>query len=440
MAAIAEVPQDHDVGSDEWSCILDEIFHFTRQYLVVDDACLDAMILYAAATHVIRLCATFPRLLFTSELPESAKTLAMNITVCYSSRGMDCEGTGFDISSGLYEAHCTPEKPVPTLYLDEVSDLFGQSGMGGGRNLVGTVLRKGYKRGATRARSVRGVRMPYSIFTPFIMTGLRTAVPPDIRTRCIVIPMRPGLPREYFDARDAEPSAELYGMALAKAVREHSEEIAEFRVRTLHIEKLTGRRAEVWEPLLACALALGGKRWLNRGLRSFRTLALSEISEAQLTPRQKVLRAIAEMAPQLAIGEFVPGKALADELRRLDEPMFRGRSEASAAKIIADNMPGNTHQRRLPSGAQLRGYLLEDILRAWELVRPQDPDDLEPEEEENPFDVTDEEDEDVPLLPATGATGATGTPRASVHAPAQRHSASHAKAHAPVNGSQQPDS
>lgn len=384
-----------DIG---FAWMLDELYEFIGRYVDVTDEQRTAMVLYAAATHIIDLCATFPRLLFASEREESGKTLAMQVLVALCSWSINATGTGYDLKSALAAAHEEPEKPTPTVYRDEVSTIFGRDGYGGSRsNPLAEILREGYKRGATMGRSRRGVSERFNIFVPVVMTGLRTAIPRDIRSRTIVITMEPGRPRQYFDVRDAERSAHQNGEALRAAVRSLAEDIKAFRVRTLGIPGLYGRKAEVWEALFAIAYCLGGPRWLAKGVSAFRALSLSETDQPVLTERQRTLKAAAELAPTLHIGGFVPGRALGDELRRLDDPFFAGRSENGASKLVSEAMGAiNTVQRPLPSGDRARGYYLEDILRAWENARPPEMDELEPEEEEDPFAVTDEEDDSPP--------------------------------------------
>lgn len=401
----------------DW-CVLDDIDKFISNYLSATDQQRHAMILYGSASWIISLCATFPRLLFASTDEESGKTLAMMITACLCPEIIDGAGTSFDLIAALAEASMEPEKLIPTIIRDEISDVFGRSGTGGSsNNPLADVLRRGYRKGATRGRSRNGVSQRYNIFTPFIMTGLRTAVPRDIRTRCIVITMKPGIPREYFDVRDGEADAMRWGRVLGKEVREHIAEIAAFRVRNLGIPELRGRKGEVWEPLFAVAQAVGGPRWLAKAISAFRALALSELDQPELNPRQVVVKAVADIAPLWVIDGFVPGMVLADELRRTEEPMFKGRSELSVAKLISEQMPMLTVQRQLPSGDRMRGYYLKDIEQAWEEMRPLSPEELEPQEEENPFAVTDEDDDDE--QPDTADTADTGKTAGNYSAPAR---------------------
>lgn len=387
--------------------VLDDAYDFMDGYLVANDAQKVAMVLYAAATHVMREHATFGRMLFTSEREESGKTMAMMVTASLSSNPLDAEGTQYALQSALAAVANEPEKPVPTLYLDEVSDVFGKSGLNSAKGKIATIARKGYKRGATDAWSVNRVNEKFSIFLPFLMAGLGTAVPRDIRSRSIVIRMEPGKPRRYFDVREAEPYAEQLQAALASQVRNHAREIGQFRALGLH-PRMVNRKLEVWEPLAAVAYTVGGQRWLNRCLAAFSELALGQSEAVILTPAQQVLKDVAFIAAQhrALTGEaFVGGLVLADELGRMSSPLYEGRTAASLACLIRDSVPLDSEQRTTPSG-RVRGYPVQSLLEAWDSVRPVVPDDAELAEEVNPFAVPDDDAEQPVNTRATRATRA----------------------------------
>ena len=364
---------------------LDEAYDFIAEHVTATEAQLTAMALYAAATHALPACVTFGRILFTSEKEESGKTLAMMVMLALSSNAQDTSGSLPALQSLMAAASNEPEKPAPTLFRDEISDVFGRSGLTGSNNPIAEYLRKGYKRGATRMWSVNRVDESYSIFTPFAMTGLRTAIPRDVRSRSIVITMTPATPRKYFNVRESEPYAAALGNALGSEVKAHYGEVAAFRGRGLH-PKLINRKLEVWEPLLAVAYALGGRAWLTRAVAAFADLALDESDQTVLSPRQTVLQDLANAAS--AIGDdFVGGMRLVDELRRRDSSIYAGKSDSGLACLIRDTMPVPSDRRTMSDGSKVRGYCTADIVAAWREVMPENlADDAEPVSEENPFD------------------------------------------------------
>ena len=394
---VPEPPAEQEEYILDAMTILDEVAAFIAQHVSATQAQTDAMTLYAAATHALSAFPAFGRLLLTSEQEGTGKTLAMMIIASLSANPLDASGTSYALQSALAAASNTPEQPAPTLYLDEISDVFGRSGLNASRNPVAEILRKGYRTGATRAWSVNRTSEIYSIYTPFIICGLRVAVPRDIRSRSIVIAMAPGQPRKYFTERESRKWAEKIAETLGSAVKSHLGEddprsIGAFRARGMH-RKLEGRRLEVWEPLFAVAWALGGQDWLNRCMRAFMELALSESDQVSLSPRQEVIRDAADALDKTQIilpdgTLFASGLALADELFRLGNPLYAGRTQLSLAMLIAESLPLKSKQVRLGKD-RIMGYFADDIRRVWDMIRPEDPADTDIPEEENPFDVKD---------------------------------------------------
>lgn len=377
--------------------VLDETASFVQDHIAADQARTDAMVLYAAATHALTAFPTFGRMLFTSEHEASGKTMGMAVTAALCANPLDASGTSYALTSALAAAGNTPDQPAPTLYYDEISSVFGKSGLAASRNPIADILRKGYKQGATSQWSVNRVNEKFSIFTPFLMTGLRVAVPRDIRSRCIPVVMEPGTPRKYFDARTAEPEAQALAACLAQAAGKRLADIAAFRARGIH-PKLKDRKLEVWEGLFAVAYVLGGQEWLNRCLAAFKELSLAESDQVVLTPRQQTIKDIAAVTRDssrkyvLADGTaFMGGLVLIDELKRVDNPRYLGRSEASIGQLVSDALPMNSVQVATVEGKRVRGYYADDIAAAWDKIRPEDPDDAEIPEEANPFEVDDED-------------------------------------------------
>ena len=373
--------------------VLDETAEFVSRYVSCTRPQADAMVLYATATNALKASPAFGEMLFAAKREQSGKTTAMTVTASLCSNPVSAKGTVPALQSALAAAANEPEKPAPVLFYDEIGGLYGMSGLNRGGNWVlDDVLRDGYKSGATRKWSVNRAAQEFSIHVPVLMTGTGTSLPRDIRSRTIVITLEPGTPKAYFDLREAEPEARALAACLAQAVATRIEDIAAFRARGIH-PRLRDRQLEVWEPLFAAAYILGGQEWLNRCLAAFRELAIAESEEITLTPRQQVLRDAAmvldgPLADMAATG-FVGGLALADEMRRLDNPLYASRSEAGMAKLISDAMPVPTTQKRV-DGKPVRGYFASQITEAWEAVRPAGMEDASIPEEENPFTVTDD--------------------------------------------------
>jgi hypothetical protein len=343
---------------------------------------------------------TTPRALWVGEKPQSGKTNGMMVTaaLCYSPE--DTEGTWPSVMSGL-AGYSSEGKPCPTLYFDEIGTVFGPGGTRGASHPLGKVLRKGYKRNGKMAWSVDRSKVEFSIFSTFLMTGLKTAVPYDIRSRCIVFQMQPGVPELYFDARDGEAQAESYADVLAAWVKSYRAEIRAFRGRRLGIAKLTARRLEIWEAMFAVA-ACAGQDWLDRCYTAFCELALDESDQPKLTPRQQIARDLAAVATAEG-SEFIGGLVLADELARLDSPLYAGHSVLGVAKLIGEALPFGSQQV-----SRVRGYWTADLVELWEQIRPADAIGVTLSEDADPFAVTDDDEDDTDAGPVlAGSTVST---------------------------------
>lgn len=383
--------------------ILDEIEAFANRHVYLPTphnarvmACMAAV---SYATPVFP--ATF-RGLFAGKA-NSGKTTAMKMTVAMSANPVDLTGTEPAARSAIFAAANTPELGYPTFYMDDMK-LFGDSGMGSSRDLRADVLRRGYKRGETLGVSRAGVDRRFNIYAPFLMSGLEAVVQGDVRTRCIILWHEEGEAEQYFDIRFAEPLARDYGRALKEAVRNVLGDLEGFRGYGYH-PKLRGRALEIWEPLLAVALHVGGQRWLNYMVEAFIALTGAGSNVRQLTPRQQVISdAVTVMGGPLswAAGHgFIPGDLLGAEFARLPGKSYEGMNENALLQHIAANM---TSIRKRQVGGLLRkgypldrmmGYLAQDIRDEWDMIRPDEPEDVEAPEAVSPFAAAGEDDGDL---------------------------------------------
>ena len=109
---------------------------------------LDALTLLCAVTHTVESFSTVPRALATSPEKESGKSTLLDIAIMLSNNGWEADPTSYALRAKFNE----PERP--TLVIDEISDIFGQSGLRGQSNPVGKILRKGYRQTATLSMAV----------------------------------------------------------------------------------------------------------------------------------------------------------------------------------------------------------------------------------------------------------------------------------------------
>jgi Protein of unknown function (DUF3631) len=394
--AAREQPDERPAGDlhRELAAQLDESVSFISRFIRTTPAQMDAMALLAASTHVASEFVTLPRAIWLpvpgGQQENIGKTEAMSVTMRLSANPVDMSGgTWPEVRSQIFEAD-TAGMPCPTLYRDEISDVFGLSGVNYQGHPVADIARRGYKRGATIGRSTVRTSDRASCFSVLLFTGRKVAIPRDIRTRCIVFHMAHSDDEvAYFDERDAGEEAIELAAALRAAVLSLNAEIGAFRVRRLRVAGLTGRRAEVWEPLFAVAAA-AGQGWLNRARAAFVEM-VSEADKPALSPNQRRMRDLAEAAEQLKGEgvlhqgrEFLRGALLRDELAHLHPDDYSDVDAATLARQLSRALPFGVQQIRHAT-TTLKGWYADDLLAAWEEVRPPELDDVTEHEEDDPF-------------------------------------------------------
>ena len=238
--------------------VLDDARAFAASILYATDEQLDALTLACAVSHTLDSFSTVCELLFTSDEKESGKTTGEDIVMMLANNGWTADPTSYALRAKFNEA----EKP--TLIIDEISDVFGRSGLRGSSNQLGKILRICYRRTATLSMAVDRVAEEVSCYTMAVMAGLKTAVPEDIRSRCVIFQMKP-VPSSVKGLRDSQDDdtialGKIHSMRLHQWARGSEDEIRRaFRnIRRPH-PKFRARRAQIWGPMLALALEAGGR-------------------------------------------------------------------------------------------------------------------------------------------------------------------------------------
>jgi len=428
VPAVRDAPQEPETAR-----LLDEKVSFYGAHLVADQKALRVLALFSTATHAMpEAFVTFPRLVFGSRLPglegaKSGKTTGMDVTASLSLNPRNAKGTYAALRSKLASAAARTGSPVSTFFHDQVDNVYGLDGRNkGGNPVLTTLLQEGYKKGPTDSVSRQGVDFEFPLFHPVIMTANATGLPTDILGRSVVIFMEKGTPRRYFSVRESQAEATRLSKAIHVAVREHMQELEDYRARGIH-EKLTQRLLEVWEPLFAVAWVLGGQRWLNWCLEAFTSIGLDS-AQMTLSPVQEVLRDSAVLLETVQIilpsgCEFAEGVRLADELKRAypRNDLYSTKTVMGIAALIAQSMPVSPKQVRVGE-ERMNGYYADDIRSAWDAVKPPEAEDARVAEEENPFAVSavsdDDFDEvfDIPSVPAVSARSARSAGKKKVDA------------------------
>jgi hypothetical protein len=271
------------------SLLLDE----TRAYLarfcsLPSDAALDTVTLWVAHTHAVDIShrlvfETTPRLAILSNGPASGKTRLLELVQRLSANGVQvADPTGPAVVSLIDEEHAT-------VCIDEIDMLFGP---GNGQRAVRTVLNTGYRVGAKipRAGKIR------DCFGPVALAGMAqnfrtsTALRPTF-TRSIVVNMRPA--SACVDYRERLHGQHGRALNAALTAWGASRAAALATAWPALPEGVTGRLADIWEPLVAIGEVAGGE-WGERARRACMALALSDVDghEEAVTPASRMLEAL----------------------------------------------------------------------------------------------------------------------------------------------------
>lgn len=367
--------------------ILEDARAFAATVLYATDEQLDALVLAAAVSHVLDSFTTVPRLLATAPEKESGKSTLLHLVGMLGNNPWDPDATSFALRSKFNER----EKPL--VIVDEVSDVYGRSGLRSGSKDMNTILKKGYEKHATLSLSVDRVTVEVSCFCMAALGGLRNAVPDDIWSRCIVWKMRPvpaGIRlRDSLDEATRK-IGENRGDRIHQWARQNETLIKDtFRdMRSPH-KKMRSRMRQIWGPLYALALVAGGD-WAERCLRSFQSMALDASDEILLTEVQMILRDAAECFARSGADRMF-ARDIKDFLRAKTEvEIYEALPERVLGQLMTEAL-GQPQAMTLGS-SRAKGYHARTVLALWRRLEAQlNPPDDEPEEEDEfdtMFDVT----------------------------------------------------
>ena len=358
---------------------LDATRNFAAEILYAPHPQLDALTLAIAASHALEAFDTVPRLLFTSPAGQSGKSTALDVIRLLGSNPWSSTGaTSYALRAKFNE----PETPF--LIADEISDVFGASGRRGSGNQIALVARDGYRRTATLSLAVDRSAEDVSSFCFLAMAGLKTAVPPDIRTRCIVWALTPvpgsvRMPRASTDP-DTENEAESYASALHSYVRSLIPRIRELKRSFASPHPLfRDRREQIWISLMLTALAadeheaarraeLGiapreGASWAARCLTAFKTMALDASDLPALLPAQMMLRDVAGIFRDSGARRMF-AKDILSLLRDSGEDLWDTLTDRRMENLMTEALgPSESYTE---NARRARGFYAAPVLSAWD--------------------------------------------------------------------------
>jgi hypothetical protein len=340
---------------------------FARFVAFGSDEARHAVVLWVAHAHTLKAYESTPRLAMLSPEKGSGKTRTLEVL-------------GLVVPEALHAVNMSPAALYrvvalrrPTLLMDEADTYLGAAVAKQHEDLRG-LINAGHRRGAKVYRAeVSGKEIKVVEFEAFAACALAGIgdLPDTILDRSIVIAMKrraPGETVEPFRERKVRPETSAllkhltaWGAANVAALTDAWPEMP---------PGITDRPADVWEPLIACADAIGG-HWPERARQA--CVVLNAAREDR-DPSLGVLM-LSDCRQIFATRDVdrLTSESLVEYLCQLDESPWndlRGKpvDKAKVAKFLRRfDIKPNHH--RFASGTK-RGYLLEDFEDAWARYLP----------------------------------------------------------------------
>jgi hypothetical protein len=269
----------------------------------------------------------------------------------------------------------------PTILFDEIDTVFGPKA-GDNEELRG-FLNAGHRRSGVTYRCIgdggNQTVQEFPSYTAVAVAGLGS-LPDTILTRSVIIRMRRRARNEKIEPFRARVH-EQQGNALRERLAAWAEQI---RGRVMDAwpempDGVTDRPADVWEPLLAIADAVGGE-WPRRAREACVTL----VKAAQANDKGSLgVRLLTDLRDHVMVGvDRLPTVAVLDRLNALDDAPWadlhgkpldsRRLSRMLGEYVTADGEPIASRNIRTAGGV-LKGYYSIDLYDAWQRYCPPPP-------------------------------------------------------------------
>ncbi|MEV7190744.1 DUF3631 domain-containing protein [Streptomyces sp. NPDC093510] len=358
--------------------LLDEVEAFHRRFNVFPhEAAYVAVTLWDAHAHLLDCFDSTPRIAFLSPEPGSGKTRALEIVETLVPQPM----TAVNASAAALFRSVSSGSGKPTILFDEIDTVFGPKA-GDNEELRG-FLNAGHRRTGVTYRCIGdGGNQTVQAFPSYCAVAVAGlgSLPDTILSRSVIVRMRRRARNEQvepFRARVHEAEGHKLRDRLA-AWAEHARGFVMGAWPEMP-EGVSDRPADVWEPLLAIADAVGGN-WPERA----RAACVTLVTASRANDKGSIgVRLLTDLRDQVMTGiDRLPTVAILDRLNSLDDAPWadlngkpldnRRLSKMLAEYMTADNEP--IASRNIKTGtAVLKGYYTADLHDAWQRYCPPPP-------------------------------------------------------------------
>lgn len=337
---------------------------FDRYIAFPSEAARVATILWVAHTHVYAHFQFTPRLTVMSGESGTGKTTVMDIIAELSPKG---KVTVYPQPAVLMRK--AEQENKVTFVFDEIQKKLGEGGSRNSSADFQSVLLAGFQRGGTVERTTGSDSVrEYNVFAPAAMGG-RGILADDLMNRAVNIHMKKSPDAEHLE--DFRPRIARYALErtfdLLDTWARKSGDVLEY-MGTEPPPAAKGRRADIWEPLIAIA-ELAGPDWLESVLDACRTLETIDHNkgETDVPLSVKMLRHIEKLFHSTPDGEPVKGMSTKDIIDGLTKHGWDARviSPKSLAKVLREFDIESTTFKPEDGGTTTRGYLADQFHGLW---------------------------------------------------------------------------
>lgn len=321
--------------------------------------------LWIVHTHLMEIWDSTPRLAFLSAEPASGKTRALEVTELLAPLPVEA----VNVSPAYLFRKVGAEEGRATILYDEIDTVFGPKAKE--NEEIRGLLNAGHRRGAVAGRCVmKGKNIEteeISAFSAVALAGLGW-LPDTILSRAIVIRMR-----KRKGGETVQPFRRRLEERSGHALRDHINQWATIMAASWKGDwpampvGIEDRNADVWEPLLAIADAVGGV-WPERA----RQAAVALVKAAQDREPSLNIRLLIDLRTVFADERAMSTAAILAALMALKEAPWNDLKKPLNDRGLAQRL----RQFEIKSksvkiaGTVLHGYRREDLYDAWERYLP----------------------------------------------------------------------
>lgn len=362
-AELTKLAKGYDPLKSEGQKALSEVYEYLNRFISYpNEQALIAHTLWVAHTHLMDEWDSTPRLSFLSPEPGSGKSRCLEATEGLVPRPVTAVSA---TPAYLFRKVADPEGR-PTVLYDEIDTVFGPKAKD--NEEIRGLLNAGHRKSGTAGRCVvRGKEIfteELSAYCAVALAGLGE-LPDTILTRSVIVRMRrraPGETVEQYRERKNLPEAHLIRDKLAS----WAEKVAGSLDYPDLPELVVDRDADVWEPLIMIADAVGGE-WPSLA----RDAAVYLISEGKQSVDSLGIILLKDLRRVFAgMGHAMHTINILEALNsdQFDEsPWAEFKGEGLNTRQLARLLrPYGVHSTQvMVGGRSAKGYRREDMHDAW---------------------------------------------------------------------------